>query len=916
VVLTGLTFGLPPPYISRVMTARRPDPEALLAHLREQERKAGRGRLKIFFGAAPGVGKTYAMLEAVRARAREGADVLVGVVETHGRPETAALLDGLPTLPRRSIEYRGITLQEFDLDAAIARQPGLVLVDELAHTNAPGSRHAKRWQDVEELLAAGISVLSTLNVQHLESLKDVVAQITGVTVRETLPDSVFDQADEIELADLSADDLLIRLRQGKVYVPERAAAAIEQFFRKGNLIALRELTLRRAAERVDAQMRGYMQESGIHDIWPAAERILVCIGPNPEGARLVRAGKRMATGLKCDWLVAYVERPGQAVSTADREALVANLQLAASLGAGTATLSGHNAAAEILAYARDQNVTKIVVGKPTHPLWRDKVFGSVLDRLVRGSGDVDVYAITGDTETRPRRRASRAERRSPLGEYGRAAEIIAGCSILAALAFRFLSLTDVAMVYLLGVGLVASRYGRAPSVVAALLSIAVFDFFFVPPFHTFAVSEARYLLTFVVMLCIALVISALTLRIRAQAETARERERHTAALYALSRELAATRGRGGIASAASRQLEATFGAQVQILLPDEGGRLEIPVGVPPAYPMDEKERSVAQWVFERGRAAGRGTDTLPAAQALYVPLIGSSGVVGVAGVRAADAKRLQDPGLGRLLDALAGQAALALERVMLAERAEQEQVEAEAERLRTALLSSLSHDMRTPLGAITGAASSLLEDHGALAEPARRDLLKAILEESQRMNRLIGNLLDMIRVETGALEVQKDWQPLEEVVGVALIRLEPRLREHPVDVKLPPDLPLVLLDGLLIEQVFVNLLENAAKYTPAGTPIDITAEPGDGTVTVNVADRGPGLAPGEERRVFEKFYRVPGAVGASGIGLGLTICRGIITAHGGRIWVEMRPGGGAVFRFTLPLGGQPPAGVPSEDRGG
>jgi two-component system sensor histidine kinase KdpD len=897
------------------MTARRPDPEVLLAQVRAEERRASRGQLKIFFGSAPGVGKTYAMLEAARARVREGVEVVVGVVETHGRPETAALLEGLPALPRRAVDYRGITLQEFDLDAALARRPGLVLVDELAHTNAPDSRHAKRWQDVEELLAAGIGVYSTLNVQHLESLNDVVAQITGVTVRETLPDSVFDQADEIELADLSADDLLTRLRQGKVYVPEQAAAAIERFFRKGNLIALRELTLRRAAERVDAQMRGYMQESRIRAIWPAGERLLVCIGPNPEGARLVRAGKRMATGLKCEWRVTYVERPGQAVSPSDREALVANLQLAESLGAMTATLSGHNAAAEILAYARDHNVTKIVIGKPTHPRWRDKLFGSLLDQLVRGSGDVDVYAITGDTETRPRRRAGRVARRSPLAEYGWAALMVAGFSVLAALVFRFLSVTDVAMVYLLGVGLVASRYGRGPSVVAAVASIAVFDFFFVPPSLTFAVSDVRYLLTFGVMLCIALVISALTLRIRAQAETARLRERSTAALYAMSRELAGTRGRSGVALAASRQLEGTFGAQVQILLPDEAGRLEIPVHVPPAYPMDEKERSVAQWVFERGQAAGRGTDTLPAAQALYVPLVGSAGTIGVAGLRATDGRRLQDPGLRRLLDALAGQAALALERVMLAERAEKEQVEAEAERLRTALLSSLSHDMRTPLGAITGAASSLLDDGGALSEAARRDLLKAILEESQRMNRLIGNLLDMIRVETGALEVQKDWQPLEEVIGVALIRLEERLREHPVQVKLPRDLPLALLDGLLIEQVFVNLLENAVKYTPPGTPIEISAAAGDEAIVVDVADRGPGLPAGEERRVFEKFYRPPGAAPAGGVGLGLTICRGIITAHGGRIWAEDRPGGGAVFRFTLPRGGQPPSGVPSESQG-
>ncbi|HVO35872.1 MAG TPA: sensor histidine kinase KdpD [Gemmatimonadales bacterium] len=895
------------------MPDRRPEPEALLAQVREEERRATRGRLKIFFGAAPGVGKTYAMLEAARARAREGVDVLVGVVETHGRPETAALLEGLPTLPRRAVEYRGIRLQEFDLDAALARRPGLLLVDELAHTNAPGSRHAKRWQDVEELLGAGISVYSTLNVQHLESLNDVVAQITGVTVRETLPDSVFDQADELELADLSADDLLARLREGKVYLPEQVAHAVERFFRKGNLIALRELTLRRAAERVDAQMRGYMREAGIHATWPAGERLLVSIGPNPEGARLVRAGKRMATGLKCEWRVVYVERPGQAISQADRDALAANLQLAESLGAETAVLSGHNTAEEILAYARDHNVTKIVVGKPTHPRWRDKIFGSVLDQLVRGSGDMDVYAIRGDVEA-PGRRPSPAGRRSPLAEYGWATLITGACTVLAALVFRRLSTTDVAMVYLLGVVLVASRYGRGPSIAAALLSIALFDFFFVPPYYTFAVSDVRYLLTFAVMLVIAMVISALTLRLRAQAETARERERRTAALYAMSRDLAATRGRNEVAAVASRHLEGTFGARVQILLADEAGRVAIPVGAGPAFPIDEKERSVAQWVFDRGQAAGAGTDTLSAAQALYVPLTGAAGPVGVAGVRLSDPKRLQDPMLQRQLETFAAQAALALERVMLAEKAQSEQVEAEAERLRTALLSSLSHDMRTPLGAITGAASSLLEGGAALSEAQRHDLLKAILDESQRMNRLIGNLLDMIRVETGALEVQRDWQPLEEIVGVALIRVEERLRDHPVEVKLPADLPLLEVDGLLIEQVLVNLLENAAKYTSAGTPIEISAAVRDGVVQVDVADRGPGLPPGEEGKVFDKFYRIPPATGAAsgGVGLGLTICRGIVMAHGGRIWAENRPGGGAVFRFTLPLPSHPPEGVPGE----
>ncbi len=891
------------------MTGRRPDPEALLARVREEERRAGRGRLKIFFGASPGVGKTYAMLEEARAKRRDGVDVAVGVVETHGRVETAALVEGLEVLPRRALEYRGVTLREFDLDAALARRPSLILVDELAHTNAPGSRHARRFQDVEELLSAGIDVYTTLNVQHLESLNDVVAQITGIHVRETVPDSILEQADELEVADLSAEDLLKRLEEGKVYVPEEAARAIERFFRKGNLIALRELALRRAAERVDAQMRGYMREHGIRETWPAGDRVLVCIGPNPAGARLVRAGKRMATSLKCDWTVLYVEAPGQRISTSDREALVQNLQLAEELGAQTATVSGLNAAEEMLAYARAHNVTKIVVGKPTHSRWRDKLFGSTLDRLVRGSGDLDVYVITGDVDATRNPPAPRAGHVSPTGEYVRAALVMAACAAISFPLFALLSVTDLAMIFLLGVVFVASRYGRGPSVFASLLSIASFDFLFVPPRFTFAVSDVRYVLTFGVMLAAALVASHLTLRIRAQAQTARDRERRTGAVYAMSRALAAARTPTDLIAIATRHLSATFGAEMHILMPDPAGRLEAGAGN-----IDGKERSVAQWVLDHGQRAGAGTDTLPSASGLYVPLTASSGVIGVLGVRAADPARFEDPTLLQLLETFAGQAALALERAQLADRAQKEEVEVEAERLRTSLLSSLSHDMRTPLGAITGAASSLLEDpgKGTITEPAKRELLQSILDESNRMNRLIGNLLDMIRVESGALKVQKEWQPLEEPVGVALIRLQDRLRDHPVQVQLPADLPLVPMDGVLIEQVFVNLLENAVKYTPPGTPIEISAAHIDGRVRVDVADHGPGIPPGEERRIFEKFYRVAGEGPVSGVGLGLTICRGIITAHGGRIWVENRPGGGALFRFTLPLGTEPPPSVPGE----
>jgi two-component system sensor histidine kinase KdpD len=896
------------------MTEPRPDPEELLARIRAEEAQAARGRLKVFLGANPGVGKTFAMLEEARAKRGEGVDVVVGLLETHGRAETAALLTGLEQLSRRPVEHRGVSLTEFDLDAALVRRPTILLVDELAHTNAPGSRHERRWQDVEELLAAGISVHTTLNVQHLESLNDVVAQITGVQVRETVPDSVFDGADEVELADLTPDDLLRRLKQGKVYLGEAAERAQDRFFRKGNLIALRELALRRVADRVDAQMRGYMRDHGIREVWPAGERLLVCIGANPAAARLVRAGRRIAATQKGDWIVLHVETPGAAtLSDSDRDHLIETLQLAEEFGAKTATVPGHNVAEEILAYAAAHNATRLLVGKPTHARWRDKIFGSTLDRLVRGSGDVDVYVITGDAgENQPRTRSVLARRTSPPAEYGFAFLAVGVCTLIGWLILRRLSITDVAMVYLLGAMVVASRTGRGPSVLAALLSIAAFDFLFVPPYFTFEVSNLNYVLTFGTMLVVALLISGFTLRIREQAEMAREREHRTAALYALSRDLGETRTREQVVAAARRHLGDSFGCVAQLLAPQADGRLAPlpPVALTP--PIDEKELSVADWSYRRGEIAGAGTATLPGAAALHLPLAGAGGVVGVLVVASPDLDRFQEPSQRHLLETFAGQVGVALERVTLAERTQQARLEVEAERLRTSLLSSLSHDLRTPLGVITGAASSLQEAGDGMSGPARRELLDSIMEESQRMNRLIRNLLDMIRVETGSLQVQKEWQPLEDAIGVALIRLDERLREHPVEVRLPRDLPLVPLDAVLLEQVFINLLENAVKYTPAGTPVEVSAVAGPGVVTVSVADRGPGLPPGEAERVFEKFYRGADAAPGKGVGLGLTISRGIVMAHGGRIWAENRPSGGAVFRFTLPLTGPAPLPIPEE----
>jgi two-component system sensor histidine kinase KdpD len=887
------------------VTIQRPDPDVLLRRIQDQAERERRGHLKVFLGAAPGVGKTFTMLEAARAQRADGLDVVVGVVETHGRAETSRLLEGLELLPRKVLDYRGTRLQEFDLDAALARRPALLLVDELAHSNAPGSRHAKRWQDVEELLAAGINIYTAVNIQHFESLNDVVAQITEVKVRETVPDSMLERADEVELVDVSPDVLQQRLREGKVYVPEQADRAMEKFFRKGNLIALRELALRRTAERVDAQMRGYMAERGIQDTWATAERLLVCIGPSPDAVRLVRATRRMAARLHADWTAVHVETPrDQRFSAEQREEILRALELTEQLGGRAVTLSGQGAAEEIVAYARAHNITRIVLGKTQRPRWQQLFRAPLLDELVRLSGDIELLAVTGDEEKGAQPRAASPAHASTLRDYLMAAAIAVVPTAIG-LPLRKAGVTippiDAAMLYLLAVVVASARLRRGPALVASLVGIASFDFFFVHPFYTFSVSDVRYVLTFAVMLVVALVMGNLTGRIRSQAESAREREQRTSALYALSRDLAAAQDREGILAAAHRSLSDTFALDAIFLLPDETGKVMLAGGGSPS--LDERERAVAQWTFDHKQAAGRGTSTLPASMALYLPLFASERSVGVVGLPLSHPTDFRDPARRRLLEALAGQTAIALERLALAEHSHQAEVEVEAERLRTALLSSLSHDMRTPLASIEGAASALLQDTEPTAA-ARRELAATIAQESQRMTRLVANLLDMIRVESGTLKVQKEWQLLSDVVGVALIRTEAQLREHPVTTSFPRDLPLVPVDEILLEQVFVNLLENAAKHTPPGTPIDVGAEAGSGEVIAYVADRGPGIRPGEEETIFRKFYR--GGEGTGGIGLGLTICRGIVSAHGGRIWAENRPGGGAVFRLSLPITGTPP----------
>ncbi len=888
------------------MTGDRPDPDALLARVKEEEARQRRGALKVFFGAAAGVGKTYAMLEAAREQRADGIDVVVGYVETHARAETDALLEGLEILPARPIEYRGATLRELDLDGALARRPALILVDELAHTNAPGSRHAKRWQDVLELLDAGINVYTTVNVQHVESLNDVVARITGVVVRETVPDSMLEQADEVELIDLPPDDLLQRFKDGKVYMPGQAQEALRNFFRKGNLIALRELALRRTADRVDAQMRVYMREHAIGKVWPTAERLLVCIGPAPDSARLVRAAKRMAERLGAPWIVAYVETPAQLrLPAAARESVTQTLRLAEQLGAETVTLPGQTMSEAILAFARDRNVSKIVVGKPRRTLWKRILIGSIVDALVQGSGDIDIEVVSGGREdAAPLAPVRRRELPIDWPAYGLAVAIVALTTGVAWLMFPLFELADLIMAYLLGIVGVAMRRGRGPSALASVLSVAALDFFFVPPYFTFAVSDARHVFTFAVMLVVGFVISGLTVRVRTQASAARGREERTAALYAMSRELASTRGVDELLKIAVRHLGEVFKSQVVVLLPGADSGL-----VPWSgghFSLDGNELGVARWVFEHRQLAGLGTTTLPGASALYLPLIAPRGPVGVLGVRPADRHALDAPEQLHQLETFSNQTALAIERARLADEAQESLVRIETERLRNSLLSSVSHDLRTPLATITGAVSTILENGSRLDEPTRRELLESVRDEGERLNRLVQNLLEMTRLESGALELKRDWHSLEEVIGAALGRIGKRLGTRRVTTRVPPELPLVPMDDVLVEQVLVNLLDNAIKYTPSGSPIDIIATATDRAATVEVADHGPGLPRGEEDRVFEKFYRGQPGDGR-GAGLGLAICQGVVRAHGGRIWAQNLPGGGVAFLFTLPITGQPPS---------
>lgn len=886
--------------------AERPDPDQLLAQVRQDEAKRQRGRLKVFLGACPGVGKTFAMLASARRQRAAGTDVVVGVAETHGRAETAALLADLEQLPRRAVDYRGTVLQEFDLDGALARRPAVVLVDELAHTNAPGSRFEKRWQDVRALLDARIDVYTTLNVQHLASLVDVVARLTGVQVRETVPDAVLDEADDVEVVDLAPDTLLERLRAGKVYLPEAARAAADAFFRPGNLAGLRELALRRTAMWVDRHRREDRQAGGARRVRSTSERILVCVGPSPLSARLVRAAHRMAAVVRGELFAVHVApTAGGGLPPADQERVLQHLRLAESLGARTASIDGVDAAAAVVAFAEAHAISRIVVGRSGRSRLAELLRGSFPMDVIRRSRELDVYVIHGDAEPEAMPRPEPAPvRRSagpvPWSDVGAGFGWTAAAIGAAALLFDPPDLSVEAMVLMLAVVVTALRCSRWTAIGSALVCALAFNFLFVEPRWTFAIAEPSYLVSFAVMLVVGTSLSTLVAMARERAAAARAHEAEVTALHSLARELADAGSSEEIGRATVAHLRDVIAADLQLFVPARGEIVEPGDLVAAHGPTDwlgPAELAVARWCQEHGAPAGAGTRNLPGTAGLFLPLRSGRGKEGVLAVRPRTGGAPPDPGQRLLLDAFVEQAARALER--LGDAAERQRVEheAEAERLRSTLLASVSHDLRTPLATITGAASSLLDGGAAIAPGVQRELLQSIADEAGRLNELIGNLVFATRLDGGAVALRMEWTSLEEIVGAACRRARDQLAGHRLAVAAAPDLPLLRADPVLLEQAVFLLLDNAARHTPPGTAVRVRAFALGGELAIEVADDGPGIPAADRARVFRRFER---GEHSTGMGLGLPICAAILKAHGGTAVLMPGGGRGACFQLRLP----------------
>ncbi len=878
----------------------RPSPEALLA----EAQRESRGRLKVFLGAAPGVGKTYEMLSAAQARVRDGTDVVVGVVETHGRKETQALVEGLEVVPRRHVEYRGRKLEEMDLDALLARHPQLALIDELAHTNVPGSRHPKRYMDVEELLAAGIDVYATLNIQHVESLNDVVARITRIRVRETVPDSVIDRADDIELIDLTPEDLIQRLREGKVYVPHQAERAIRHYFAPGNLTALRELALRRTAQRVDEQMVRYMQAHAIKGPWAAGERVLVCVSGDPNGVAVVRYARRMADRLKAPWTALHVETSRNLRMTeAERNHVAEALRLAQRLGGEAVTLPGQDIAETVAEYARANNVTQILAVQAPRSRVRDALFGSVAQRLIRKAEGATIHVVSqpreAEPEDTPRTPAEPLPFKLQPEVWLGSLACVGVAAVLGLLVRQVIGTGSISLLFLTAVLVSAVLFGLWPALLACVVSTLAYNFLFLPTLYTFTIADPENVVALFFFAMAAVIVSNLTARVRAQAITARARARTTEELYLFSRKLAVATNLDDLLWATVHQIALMLKVRVVLLLPDEE-RIVVRAGFPPEDTLDEADLAAARWCWEKNRPAGRGADTLPGAKRLFLPMQTGRGAVGVIGIDRDEPGPMLTPDQQRLLDALADQAALAIERVNLVEAVDRARLAVETDRLRSALLTSISHDLRTPLASILGSATSL---SGALDAATRDALARNIQDEAERLNRFIGNLLDMTRLESGPLPTRTSLTELSDVIGSALQRAGKVLANHSVQMRLESGLPLLELDDVLLEQALFNLLDNAAKYTPAGSRITIGAWREGGQVKLQVLDEGHGIPPADLERIFDKFYRAGGPDHRrAGTGLWLSICRGFIEAMGGTITAANRTDrSGAVFTIALPV---------------
>lgn len=887
---------------------QRPSPEALLEAARREEGNGG--RLKIFLGAAPGVGKTYEMLQSAHAKLKAGVDVVVGAVETHGRLETQALMGGLEIIPRKPLAYRGQTLEEMDLDALLVRRPKIAIVDELAHTNAPGSRHPKRYLDVEELLDNGIDVYTAVNIQHIESLNDVVAQITRVRVRETVPDSIIDRADDIELVDLTPNDLIQRLKEGKVYLPKQAERALEHYFSPGNLTALRELALRRTAERVDEQLLNHMQANAIPGPWAAGERIMVCVSEDPRAAGLVRFTKRLADRLHAPWTVICIEtRRSLQLTDVERDRLAATLRLAETLGADVLTIPAveRRIADDVLNFARANNVTQIVIGKATRSWWFELVRGSIVHDLVRRAGNISVHVIAGDKleqETTPRKGVRTAEASPPLDPlpYVMSLFLVAIALGVGLLIRPLFGVENVDLVFLTVVVSVAVRYGLLPSLLASIGASLCYNFFFLPPTYTFTISDPTNIAAFFFFILIAVLVSNVAARVRTQALVATSRARTTEYLYSFSRKLAGTATLDDVLWATAYQAALMLKVRVVLLLP-ENGSIAVKAGYPPEDELDQADLAAANWAWSNDRPAGRGSDTLPGAKRLFLPMRTGRGPIGVMGIDDDRSGPILTPDGTRLLDALMDQSALAIERVRLVEDIDHVKRVVETDRLRSALLTSISHDLKTPLSSVLGSASTMRDLSSRLTDAEKSDLLATIIEESERLNRFIANLLDMTKLESGAIVPNSAPHDLSEVVGSALRRASKILVRHRVELALPAELPMLELDAVLFEQVLFNLLDNAAKYAPTGSLIQIQSWREANSVSLQILDEGDGIPADELENIFDKFYRVQkGDHVRPGTGLGLAISRGFVEAMHGTISATNRSDRtGAILTIRLPI---------------